>query len=254
MTLTTSQLYSKISYNNNSAGGVIEKSSLSLPSALDFCGRLKIRVFPMYKWNKFVSAKAVPSIARHYRSLKESLDYDKDHHISVDPQKISKKKSVEKGDSSFEPVENILVNILLIDDDRDILFTFKSILEAEGYNVQAFADPNEALGHFSQTDPSYYNLILTDIRMPNFNGFQLYQKLREINTGIKVIFMTAFDVPGNLSDTVPTIKESDIIKKPIEEEHFVNKVREALKRNHNRVRPRTSQQRFLEFTTFVYID
>ena len=72
---------------------------------------------------------------------------------------------------------------MLVDDDKDILFTFKSILETEGYNVQAFADPNEALIHFIQMEPFYYNLVLTDILMPNFNGFQLYQKLKEINTG-----------------------------------------------------------------------
>jgi CheY-like chemotaxis protein len=223
MMLIVSPLYDKMGWNNNITVRTVGKSSLSLPSVLDFFGSLKMRILPFYMWNKFASVYPVPSIAtQHYRSLKESLDHDKDHHILDDSTQISPKKIVEG------PVENILINILLVDDDRDILFTFKSILEAEGYNVQAFADPKEALSHFSQMDPSYYNLVLTDIRMPNFNGFQFYQKLREINTGIKVIFMTAFDVPGNLSDTMPTIKV-DIIKKPIEEERFVNKVREALR-------------------------
>lgn len=176
-----------------------------------------MRILPSCMWNKFAYVYPVPSIATQlYRSLKESLDHDKDHHISDDSAKISPKNLIEGPDSSYDPVENILINILLVDDDRDILFTFKSILEAEGFNVQAFADPDEALRYFSQMNPSYYNLVLTDIQMPNFNGFHLYQKLKEINTGIKVIFMTAFDVPGNLSDTMPTIKESDIIKKPIE--------------------------------------
>jgi CheY-like chemotaxis protein len=229
MMLIVSPLNVKIGWNNNITVRTVGKSSLSLPSVLDFCGSLKMRILPFYMWNKFASVYPVPSIAtQHYRSLKESLDHDKDHHISDDPAKKSPKKIVEGSDSSYHPVENILINILLIDDDQDILFTFKSILEAEGYNVQAFADPKEALSHFNQMNPSYYNLVLTDIRMPNFNGFQLYQKLKEINTGIKVILMTAFDVPDNLSDTMPTIKV-DIIKKPIEEERFVNKVREALR-------------------------
>jgi CheY-like chemotaxis protein len=240
MKLIVGPLYDKIRWNNNTNNSssivrVVEKTASSLeaetrhPSVLEFCGSLKIGILPLFNWNKFAYVYPVPSfVTRQYRSLKENFEHGKDCHILDDSTKISPKKIVEGPDSSYHPVENILINILIVDDDRDILFTFKSILEAEGYNVQAFADPKEALSHFSQMDPSYYNLVLTDIRMPNFNGFQFYQKLREINTGIKVIFMTAFDVPGNLSDTMPTIKV-DIIKKPIEEERFVNKVREALR-------------------------
>lgn len=57
---------------------------------------------------------------------------------------------------------------------------------------------------------------------------QLYQKLKEINTDVRVLFMTAFEVPGNLLDTLPSIKDSDIIRKPIEEEHFVNRIKTAV--------------------------
>ena len=89
---------------------------------------------------------------------------------------------------------------MLVDDDRDILFTFKSILAADGFKVEAFADPNEALKRFTQADPSYYNLAITDITMPKINGFQLYQKLKEIKRDIRILFMTAFEVPGNLLD------------------------------------------------------
>jgi CheY-like chemotaxis protein len=230
MMLAVRPLSDKILRNNNSTVRVVEKSLLALPSVLDFCGSLKMRILPLYNWNRIAYVYPVPSVVTwYYRSHKESFDHDKDYHTSDDSPKTSPKKKIEGPDGNYEPAENILTNIMLVDDDKDILFTFKSILEAEGYKVQAFADPNEALSHFIQMEPSYYNLVLTDIRMPNFNGFQLYQKLKEINTSIRVIFMTAFDVPGNLADTLPAIKESDIIKKPIEEERFVNKIRDALR-------------------------
>ncbi|HET8686388.1 MAG TPA: adenylate/guanylate cyclase domain-containing protein, partial [Methanosarcina sp.] len=45
-------------------------------------------------------------------------------------------------------------NILLIDDEKDILYTFKEGLASEGYNVEAFADPTEALTHFVNVNPS----------------------------------------------------------------------------------------------------
>ncbi len=46
------------------------------------------------------------------------------------------------------------------------------ILENEGYNIISFSDSNKALDHLSNLDPYYYDLIVTDIRMPGFNGFQ----------------------------------------------------------------------------------
>ena len=106
--------------------------------------------------------------------------------------------------------------------------TFKSILTAEGFEVDAFADPDEALNRFTQADPSYYNLVITDKRMPKINGFQLYTKLKEIKRDIRVLFMTAFEVSGNLLDSMPNIDECDVIRKPIEEERFINKIKTAV--------------------------
>lgn len=231
MMLEIRPLCDKIIRKNNSTGKVVKKSCSVLLSVLDFCGGLKVRILSLFHWNKIAYVYPVPSVVTlHYRSLRESLDNDKEYHSTDDSAKLSPKKIIDGPVGSYERAEDILSNILLVDDDKDILFTFKSILEAEGYNVQAFADPHEALRHYIQMEPSYYNLVLTDIRMPNFSGFQFYQELKEINSDIRVIFMTAFDVPGNLADTMPAIKESDIIKKPIEEEHFVNKIREVLRK------------------------
>lgn len=64
--------------------------------------------------------------------------------------------------------------------------------------------------------------------MPKINGFQLYQKLKEINSGIRVLFTTAFEVSENMLDTMPNIKDRDIIRKPIEEELFVNRIKTAI--------------------------
>jgi len=118
---------------------------------------------------------------------------------------------------------------LIVDDDPDILFTFKSILEIAGYYVNTFSDSNEALIHFKQVDPFYYKLVLTDIIMPKINGFQLYSKLKEINTDIRVLFTTALETTDNIWDRIPEIKDSDIIRKPIEEEHFVNRINRTIK-------------------------
>ena len=58
--------------------------------------------------------------------------------------------------------------------------------------------------------------------------FSYIKKLKEIKRDIRVLFMTAFEVPGNLLDSLPNINESDIIRKPIEEERFINKIKTAV--------------------------
>lgn len=157
-----------------------------------------------------------------------NLNHDQNSKAQRDPSQISPNGKLENTDEDNQALRNQSITLMLVDDDRDILFTFKSILAAEGFKVEAFTDPNEALNRFTQADPSYYNLVITDIRMPKINGFQLYQKLKEIKRDIRVLFMTAFEVPGNLLDSMPNINESDIIRKPIEEQRFINKIKTAV--------------------------
>ena len=93
--------------------------------------------------------------------------------------------------------EPSLTNILLIDDEEDIAYTFKEGLASEGYSVKAFVDPTEAFAHFVEENPSHYNLAILDIRMPGLNGLQLYYRLKAVNRNIKILFVTALDaVPG----------------------------------------------------------
>jgi PleD family two-component response regulator len=88
-------------------------------------------------------------------------------------------------------------NILLIDDDEDILFTFRTIMEGEGYQLTSFSDPYYALDHFAKMDPYHYDLVLMDIRMPGINGIQLYSKIKVMNPDIKVLFLSALDAVKN---------------------------------------------------------
>jgi CheY-like chemotaxis protein len=169
-----------------------------------------------------------PVVSQNATEKERTLNGDQNSKTQLDPSQISSNGILEKSDEDNESLKKHSITLMLVDDDRDILFTFKSILAAEGFKVETFADPNEALNRFTQADPSYYNLVITDIRMPKINGFQLYQKLKEIKGDIRVLFMTAFEVPGNLLDSMPNINESDIIRKPIEEERFINKIKTAV--------------------------
>jgi CheY-like chemotaxis protein/predicted transcriptional regulator len=92
-------------------------------------------------------------------------------------------------------------NIMLVEDEPDVLFAFKTILISEGHNVDTFTDSFEALKQFVKLNRPYYDLVILDIRMPGMNGIQLYQKLKRIYEDSRVIFITALDAAEELVST-----------------------------------------------------
>jgi CheY-like chemotaxis protein len=116
-------------------------------------------------------------------------------------------------------------NILLVDDDSDVLWTYKNLLEVEGYKVDAFSNPEYALKQFSQSEPSYYDLVLLDIRMPRLNGLQFFYRIKSIETDTKIIFISALDAAEELLSVLPGIKiDKHIIKKPVGREVFLERI------------------------------
>src|SRR3712207_7565047 len=70
-------------------------------------------------------------------------------------------------------------SVLLIDDDVDILTIFKSSLAQAGMHTYAFTNPMLAVGHFRRNANSY-DIVVTDIRMPQMNGFQVARAVKQI--------------------------------------------------------------------------
>ena len=121
-------------------------------------------------------------------------------------------------------------NIMVVDDEPDTLFTYEWFLSDEGYNVEAFTDPQEALKRFVQLEASsYYQLVLLDIRMPRLNGLQLFNTIKAMSPNAKIMFCSALDVAEELTNILPDIKYNHIIKKPVEREYFVSKINSILK-------------------------
>lgn len=103
--------------------------------------------------------------------------------------------------------------ILLVDDERDINTVVKKGLERVGFKVRAFNNPLDALSKF---EASSYDVALLDIRMPSMNGFELYKKLRERDSKIKVCFITAFEMyEEEFKKLFPSYQVRCFIKKPI---------------------------------------
>jgi CheY-like chemotaxis protein len=136
-----------------------------------------------------------------------------------------RKQRYEEMQQNKNKKSNSSFNILLIDDDKDILFTFVTIIESAGYHVTSFSDPYQALSHFSQMDPYHYDLVIMDIRMPGLNGIQLYSKFKVMNPDLKVFILSALDAIDELLSIFPEIKSNDILRKPIEPHDLLAKVK-----------------------------
>jgi two-component system response regulator ChvI len=116
--------------------------------------------------------------------------------------------------------------ILIVDDEPDILRVLKKSLEDDGYEVYGFTHPVAALEHLKD-NPEYYSVLISDIRMPGMSGFELARTVRSLNSKIKIILMTAFEV--NMSEFVkvlPSIKIDALLHKPFK----ITRVQEVLEK------------------------
>ena len=116
-------------------------------------------------------------------------------------------------------------NIMIIDDEKDILFSYKQGLINNGYSVEAFSDPREALRRFGQVDNSHFELVILDLRMPGINGIELYRELKLINNKIKILIVSALDVAPELASLFPDLPRSEILRKPIGTDELINSIK-----------------------------
>lgn len=111
--------------------------------------------------------------------------------------------------------------ILLVDDEPDIASSLKIGLEDNGFAVDTFNDALLALSNFKA---GMYDLLLLDVKMPQINGFELYEKIREIDTKVKACFITAYEVYyQSLKEIFPDM-DIDCYVKPISIDDLVRHV------------------------------
>lgn len=122
--------------------------------------------------------------------------------------------------------------VMIVDDEADILTVFKSYLTSDGYNVEAFSDSYNALQSFARSEPRHYDLVILDIRMPTINGLQLYQRFKAVDPYIKVIFLSALEATEELVSILDGVKTVDVLRKPIDKKHFIQKVKTSIEADH----------------------
>jgi two-component system, OmpR family, response regulator ChvI len=128
---------------------------------------------------------------------------------------------------------DIKYNILVVDDDADVALSIKEGLEDNGFRVNVFNDPAEALANLSSIVGSTgYDLILMDVKMPKLNGFELYQRMKAI-LGVRlprICFMTAYETYYEQlrKESFPNLNVGCFISKPVSISHLVNRLKKEL--------------------------
>lgn len=84
--------------------------------------------------------------------------------------------------------------ILLVDDNRSGLAARRMVLEELGYQTTGMQNPSEALALFRKAQASLepFDLVVTDFKMPELNGVELIQRMREVQPAIPVILISGF--------------------------------------------------------------
>lgn len=131
--------------------------------------------------------------------------------------------------TDYQQQDKSSLNVMIVEDEPDTLLTYRAFLSsAEGYNVETFLDSNEAFKQFVNLNHPYYDIVITDIRMPGLNGLQLYQKMKNIDDSVKVMFVSALDAVHELVSIFPDLHFNNIIRKPVTQEEFLKKVKAAI--------------------------
>ena len=117
--------------------------------------------------------------------------------------------------------------ILLVDDEYDVSLVTKLVLEKNGFKVDSFSDAPEALENFTT---GLYDLVILDVKMPEMDGFSLYEKIKNLDDKVIICFLTAAgdDYYEILKKHYPSINDNCVIHKPVDNESLLRRINSVL--------------------------
>jgi DNA-binding NtrC family response regulator len=113
-------------------------------------------------------------------------------------------------------------SIIVVDDEHDLVDLFSDALSSNGYDVSSFTDPTIAFENIKK-NLDKYSLLITDFRMNDMNGCELGIKVKELNSDIQVIIISAYE---NVENNTANF---EVLSKPITIQILIKKVNDHLK-------------------------
>ena len=123
-------------------------------------------------------------------------------------------------ESTYSCTNEYKGRILLIDDEVHVAQAYSIALQKDGFIVDTYNDPEIAISNFKI---DLYDLVLVDVRLLNMDGFELHDKIRDIDRRVKVCFMSKYQV-NYLALREQGLQIDCFISKPIELRELVRKI------------------------------
>lgn len=137
-----------------------------------------------------------------------------------------------------------MTKILVAEDDTNLGTILQDYLRIKGYEPDLYRDGAEGLTAFQH---GTYGLCLLDVMMPKMDGFELAREIRQINTQVPIIFLTAKSMK---EDTIEGLKlgADDYLTKPFSMEELLLRIQAVLRRT----QPAEPGQRTYTFGSFTF--
>jgi DNA-binding NtrC family response regulator len=114
--------------------------------------------------------------------------------------------------------------ILLVDDESIILETYSSLLSEKGFSVVTASSGREALETFSRDS---FDLVITDLAMPDGDGFKLLEEIKERSPHTPVIVFTG-KIYRAVKEFVALLGANELLEKSCSTELFISRIKESL--------------------------
>jgi FixJ family two-component response regulator len=115
-------------------------------------------------------------------------------------------------------------HVFIVDDDAQTLRAFARILRVEGFAVDTFPTASEFLKHTPIDAPS---CLILDLRLPEIDGLQLQQLMRDAHVDMPIIFVSGY---GDVRSTASAMRSGavDFLEKPVEDSRLLDAVARAV--------------------------
>lgn len=129
------------------------------------------------------------------------------------------------------------VKIMVIDDEPSVLESFKMILKIKDYDVTTFPDGPSAL---AQIEKDKFDIAFVDWKLPGMDGLEVLKKIKELDSNIEVIIVTAYATEQNHANAI-TLGAMEYLRKPFLMEEIYELVERGLRRKRSKATRREGE-------------
>jgi len=137
------------------------------------------------------------------------------------------KKEVISEDPVQESIDRGSGAVMLVDDEEMVLDVGREMLQHLGFSVTTASSGKEALRLF-ETSPHRIDLVILDLIMPHMSGGETYDRIREVDQGVKILLASGYSLDGQAKQILDR-GCSGFIQKPFNMEQLSHKISEVLK-------------------------